>query len=161
MHSTIAVLTDNTLLGINRLVSGLRGRSFKVVSFTSGRTLAPDVAAATIVVDSEHSPVARVTVCLEKIEQVWNVREVSAVGGVQRELALLKVTGSADGRAAAAALVEAGAARQIDQTGDTLILEVADEPAGVDRAIAALLGHGLHDVVRIGPIAMTRGPEDR
>ena len=158
MVSTIVAFAEHSLHSTNRLISALRGRNFRILSITTGRTLAPDVAAATIVVDADQTPPQRVAVCLEKLEQVWNVRDVSA-DGVQRELALLKIVPTDHGRTTVESLVRTGAARLADQTGGTLILEVSGDSAALDRTIGALLGHGLEDVVRVGPIAMTRGSD--
>src|SRR5262249_12409014 len=107
--STIVVSVDNSLQSVNRLISMLRGRNFQISSITTGRTLAPDVAALTIVVDAQRTPPHRVAVCLEKMEEVRNVCDVSA--DVQRELALLKLKQTDHARWTADVLVRAGIAR--------------------------------------------------
>jgi acetolactate synthase-1/3 small subunit len=135
----------------------LRGRNFRIASLTAAKTLTPDRALVTVVVDAEHTPPHRVAVCLEKMDEVREVCDVS--GEVQRELALVKLRQSDHARWIADVLVRAGVARLAERTDDALMLEVSGEPSAVDRIVGAFQRDALIDIVRVGPIAMSRGTE--
>jgi acetolactate synthase-1/3 small subunit len=156
MQSTLIARGQDGLSTLNRIVSLLRGRSFGIVSLTSGRTDTPGEAHLTIVVDASRTPPDRVASCLEKLEDVWSVEEVDPARAVQRELALVKIARTDATGPELASLLETGIARVVDSSDTTVIVEVVGAPQEVDRAISAMSRDGVVDVARVGQVAMVR-----
>ena len=157
MQSTLIARGQDGLATLNRIVSLLRGRSFGIVSVTSGRTDAPGMAHVTIVVDASRTSPDRVVSCLEKLEDVSSVEEVDPAHAVQRELALIKVARTDATTSCLSSLVGAGAARIVDSSETTAIVEVVGTPQEVDAAIAAMQDVGVLEIARMGQVAMARG----
>ncbi len=157
MQSTLIARGQDGLATLNRIVSLLRGRSFAIVSLTAGRTDAPGIAHVTIVVDASRTSPDRVVSCLEKLEDVSSVEEVDPAHAVQRELALVKVARTDATTSRLSSLVGAGAARIVDSSETTAIVEVVGTPQEVDAAIAAMQDLGVLEVARMGQVAMARG----
>ena len=157
MQSTLIARGHDGLATLNRIVSLLRGRSFGIVSLTSGRTDAPGVAHVTIVVDASRTSPDRVVSCLEKLEDVSSVEEVDPAHAVQRELALVKIARTDRTTAQLSSLVGVAAARIVDSSETTAIVELVGAPQEVDAAIAAMRKVGVLEIARMGQVAMARG----
>ena len=134
MQATLIARGQDSLATLNRIVSLLRGRSFGIVSVTSGRTDAPGMAHVTIVVDASRTSPDRVVSCLEKLEDVSSVEEVDPAHAVQRELALIKVARTDATTSCLSSLVRAGAARIVDSSETTAIVEVVGTPQATKTA---------------------------
>jgi acetolactate synthase-1/3 small subunit len=154
--STIAVLADNTLATLNRIMSVLRARQFNVLSVTPARTAAADIQAVSIVIGASPVPDQRIAACLQRIEEVSAVRTLEGGRAVCRELMLIKVE-----RAAAPAgwlddRLRDGTARVLDETASAVIVEMVGDPADLDRIAGALPAGAVNDLARIGPAVIWR-----
>jgi acetolactate synthase-1/3 small subunit len=160
MQSTLIARGQDGLSTLNRIVSLLRGRSFGIVSLTAGRTDEPGVAHVTIVVDASRTPPDRVVSCLEKLADVSSVEELDPAHTVQRELALVKIVRT-DGVTSQLSSLVGVAARIVDLSEASAIVEVVGTPQEVDDTIAAMRDVGVLEVARLGQVAMTRGTAGR
>ena len=77
--------------------------------------------------------------------------------GVERELALIKVAGSADQRVEAMRISQEYRASVVDTTLESFIFEVAGEPSKIDAFVEAMRPLGLVEVSRTGVAAITKG----
>ncbi len=78
---------------------------------------------------------------------------------VERELALIKVTGTGEKRVEGAAAGRYFRARPVDTTTRASIFEIAGPPDKVDGFIALMRELGLVEVGRTGVVGMLRGPQ--
>jgi len=159
MYSTVVATAENTLQALNRLVSVLRGRNFRIVSITTGRTQNSATNYTTIVADSTHTKAERIVSCLNKLDEVHHAEELRASHCLCREFAIVKVVRNQESESTIDSLVASHKARIADCTGDIMILETVGEPQAVAWVIAALRTEWIKDVVRVGPIAMPRGQD--
>jgi acetolactate synthase-1/3 small subunit len=159
MATIIVASARNTLQALNRVVSLLRGRDFLVESISVARSERSDVSRLAIVVDETRTRPARVTSCLEKLEEVWSTRLVERSDMVRREAALVKVDENTVRSEVVSALVQSGVARLIDRSDGTAIVEVLGFAADVDDVIGSLPPASILEIARGGQLVMARGRE--
>src|SRR5713101_7198795 len=124
-----------------------------------GRSEQSDVARLTVVVDESQTRPQRVASCLDKLEEVWSVREAHSSDVVRRQAALVKVSVSEGIREWIASVPASGAVRVAEQSGGAAILELFGTPEDVDRAIASLPADSIIESARLGEFVMLRGTE--
>ncbi len=104
---------------------------------------------------------------LEQIEQqllrlvpVAKVIDVTnSSGGIERELALVKVAGVGDHRIEALRLADVYRARVVDATTSSFVFEVTGGPEKIDTFVTLMREVGLIEVARTGIVAIARGKE--
>jgi acetolactate synthase-1/3 small subunit len=90
---------------------------------------------------------------------VARVIDVTASGGIERELALVKVAGKGDKRVEALRISEIFRARVIDTTNESFIFEVTGASGKIDQFVELMRPLGLVEVSRTGVLSIQRGKE--
>ncbi|MDA1184403.1 MAG: acetolactate synthase small subunit [Acidobacteria bacterium] len=157
MHHTLVALVEDKPGVLNRVASLFRRRSFNIESLTVGRTAEPGISRMTVVVDSDQTSADFVTAHLYKLVNVLEVEDLRAVPAVSRDLALVKVTVSGNGRSELLKVVDETRAHIVDSGEQTMTLEITGEPPHVDAVIQRLDAFGIIEMVRTGRVAMRRG----
>ena len=159
MESTLIVLVEDKPGVLNRVASLFRRRAFNIESLAVGHTEMPGVYRMTIVVDSDRTDVLKVAQNLYKLVNVIKVVDVTELPAVTRDLALIKVSASADGgsRSEVMQIVETFRARVVDVSLDTLMVEVTGTDEKIDGLVEVLRPYGIVEMVRTGRVAMVRG----
>jgi acetolactate synthase-1/3 small subunit len=104
---------------------------------------------------------------LEQIEQqllrlvaVAKVIDVTnSTGGIERELALVKVAGKGEARVESLRISEIFRAHVIDTTNESFIFEVTGASQKIDQFIELMRPLGLVEVSRTGVLSIQRGKE--
>ena len=78
---------------------------------------------------------------------------------VERELALIKVSGKGEARVEALRMSEAFRARVVDATPDSFVFELTGRTEKIDAFIGLMRPLGLKEVSRTGVAAIARGAE--
>ena len=84
---------------------------------------------------------------------------VNGVKPLERELALVKVTGTGDKRVEALRLADAFRATVIDATAEHFVFEITGRTQKIEQFITIMQPLGLVEVCRTGVIALRRGQE--
>ena len=158
MHTTIVVLVEDKPGVLARVASQFRRRLFNIESMAAGAS-APGITAITIAVDDEKHNIDRLVASLSKLVNVLQVEDLGERPIIQRGLALVKVAGANGNRAAIQRLIDAGVARTVGTGAQTITLELTGEPAKIEAAIAQLESLGIIDIVRSGPLVLTKGDD--
>ena len=79
--------------------------------------------------------------------------------GVERELALVKVSGRGTERVEALRVSEIFRAKVVDTTHESFIFEVTGDSGKIDKFIELMRPLGLVEVSRTGVLSITRGSE--
>jgi len=159
MTSMLVASARGSLQALNRVVSLLRGRDFQIASLTTMASETSDMVRFAIAVDASRTRPARVSSCLDKLEEVWSVRELQPADAVTRELAVVKVVAAAVGVEPVVSLVAAGSTRVLERNADTAILEVTGSSADVEAVVRALPTASVVEIARLGPLVMSRGAQ--
>jgi acetolactate synthase-1/3 small subunit len=111
----------------------------------------------TFVVEGPEDVVNQVAAQLDRLIDVVEVHDITEQNIVWRELALLKVTTTAETRGEVLELAGVYRANVIDIGVDSLVMEISGGRQKIDSLIELLRKFGLREVLRTGRIATLRG----
>ena len=155
-HTLVARVQDQPGV-LNRVASLFRRRAFNIDSLTVGGSETPEFSRMTIVVDTARAPAHLVAHNLRKLVPVVEVRDVTHVPTVERDLALVRVKCAPSERAELASLVDIFRGRIVDVAPDSAIVEVTGDIQKVDGLVELLRSRGILEMVRTGKVALVRG----
>ena len=155
-HTLVARVQDEPGV-LNRVASLFRRRAFNIESLTVGHSEAKDFSRMTVVVDTARVPARLVEESLRKLVPVAEVRDVTELPTVDRDLALIRVNCAAADRAEVAQLADIFRGRIVDVAPESVIVEVTGDGAKVDGLVELLRPRGILEMVRTGKVAMLRG----
>ena len=157
MQHTLIALVENKPGVLNRVASLFRRRNFNIESLNVGRTEDPAVSRMTIVMDSDEVGAHKVEANLYKLVNVIDVQDVTNQPAVTRDLALIKVKAKPEQRAEVANLADIFRGRIVDVAPESVILEITGTEDKIESLLELLRPLGIHEMVRSGQVAMTRG----
>ena len=155
-HTLVARVQDQPGV-LNRVASLFRRRNFNIESLTVGHSEVEDFSRMTIVVDTARSPARLVEENLRKLIPVAEVKDVTHVPTVDRDLALIRVRCEPAARAEMTQLAEIFRGKIVDVAQDSVIVEVTGDEGKVDGLLELLKPRGILEMVRTGKVAMVRG----
>ena len=114
----------------------------------------------TIVTTGTPGAIEQISHQLERLVPVHKVTDLTlSVRAIERELAMVKVSGKGDARVEALRLADAFRARVIDATLESFVFELTGAPRKIDDFIELMRPIGLVEVSRTGVAAISRGPK--
>lgn len=157
---TIAVLVDNEPGVLARVIGLFSGRGYNIESLTVAEIDAANMLSRiTIVTSGTPMIIEQIKNQLGRLVPIHAVRDLTAEGPyVERELALIKVSGDGDSRAEWLRLADIFRARIVDSTSDSFVFEMTGSTEKLNAFIALMAPLGLVDVSRTGVAAISRGP---
>ena len=164
---TFAVLVDNEPGVLARVIGLFSGRGYNIESLTV--TEVDDdtnLSRITIVTDGTTQVLIQIRNLLERLVPVHRVEDLTAVAAdnaleppVQRELALVKVSGAGDKRVEALRIADIFKAEVVDTGLGHFVFEVKGRKEQIDRFIELMVPLGLVEICRSGVIAVSRGAQ--
>jgi acetolactate synthase-1/3 small subunit len=122
-----------------------------------GPTERPEYSRMTIVVRLSSKTVEQVVRQVQKLVPVVEVRELSPVDLIERELLLVKIRTPEKYHAELRALAETYEAKIVDVSPDALIIEASGNAGKLDALEDRLAAYGIQEICRSGRIALERG----
>ena len=114
----------------------------------------------TIVTSGTPEIIEQIRHQLERLVPVHSVNDLTlTVRAIERELAMIKVSGKGENRVEAMHLAEAFRAKVIDATIESFIFELTGAPQKIDDFVDLMRPLGLVEVSRTGVAAISRGPD--
>ena len=148
--------------GILAKITGLfTARGYNIDSLTVA-DISEDhaVSRITIVTNGPPEVIDQIEAQLERLVPVHRVVDLTTAGEhVERELALVKVSGTGDKRVEALRIAELFRANVVDTTIESFVFEITGAPDKIDSFIALMRELGLVEVGRSGVVGMMRGAE--
>jgi acetolactate synthase-1/3 small subunit len=143
--------------GVLANVSGLfRRRQFNIESLTVGPTTDPDRARITLEIEEPEPSIEQAKKQLQKLVPVIAVTELEP-DAIRRELALIKVDGSAPDQVGAVAEMYDG--KTVDVSRESVTVEITGSEQKIDAAVETFGRFGIHEIVRTGTAALERGTQ--
>jgi acetolactate synthase-1/3 small subunit len=158
----LAVTVDNEA-GILAKIAGLfTARGYNIDSLTvADITENHAVSRITIVTSGPPAVIDQIHAQLERLIPVHKVVDLTETGAhVERELALVKVSGTGEKRVEALRLAGIFRAKPVDTTTESFIFEITGAPEKIDSFIGLMRELGLVEVGRTGIVGMMRGAEE-
>ncbi len=157
----LTVTVDNEA-GILAKIAGLfTARGYNIDSLTvADITENHSVSRITIVTHGPPPIIDQIRAQLERLVPVHKVTDLTEIGPyVERELALIKVSGKGEHRVEALRLADVFRAKVVDTTTSSFIFELTGAPEKIDSFVTLMRELGLVEVGRTGVVGMIRGAE--
>jgi len=158
---TIAVLVDDEPGVLARVIGLFSGRGYNIESLTVA-AVDPQRGISRITVVTSGTPmiIEQIKAQLDRLVPVHKVRDLTEEGPhIERELALVKVSGAGEKRIEALRIADVFGARVVDATLSSFVFEITGTAEELERFVALMRQLGLVDLCRTGAVAMSRGPE--
>jgi acetolactate synthase-1/3 small subunit len=164
---TLSILVDNEPGVLARVIGLFSGRGYNIESLTVSETEhQAHLSRITIVTRGTPHVLEQIKSQLERIVPVHRVvdltvraKDLGHERPLERELALVKVSGEGDHRVEALRLADAFRAKVIDANVEHFVFEITGKVSKIDQFIAIMKPLGLIEVCRTGIAAMNRGPQ--
>ncbi|HVK92536.1 MAG TPA: acetolactate synthase small subunit [Mycoplana sp.] len=166
-NHTLSVLVDNEPGVLARVIGLFSGRGYNIESLTVSETEhQAHLSRITIVTRGTPHVLEQIKAQLDRIVPVHRVvdltvraKDLGHERPLERELALVKVSGTGNHRVEALRLADAFRASVIDANTEHFVFEITGKVSKIDQFIAIMKPLGLIEVCRTGIAAMNRGPQ--
>lgn len=157
MRHTISIIVANQAGELSRIVGLFSARGFNIETMSVGRSLEPNWSKATIVTRGDDRTVEQIIKQCSRLARVREVREVTGLPHIEREMALIDVSVKAGGeRQEVMSLVDIFRGKVVDISHDKMILELSGSMDKVDTFIDMLKPFAINEVTRSGCVAINR-----
>ena len=158
---TISVTVDNEPGILARVVGLFSGRGYNIESLTVAEIDATrHLSRITIVTSGTEMIIEQIKAQLDRLVPVHRVSDLTVEGPhLERELALVKVSGTGDKRVESLRIADIFRARVVDATIESFVFELTGSSEKLNTFINLMQPLGLVDVSRTGVVAISRGPE--
>jgi len=156
---TIAVLVDNEPGVLARVIGLFSGRGYNIESLTVAEISHDEnLSRITIVTSGTPMIIAQIKAQLERLVPVHKVSDLTIDGpSVERELALVKVSGTGEKRVESLRIADIFRARVLDSTNESFVFEIIGDTGKLNAFVDLMKPLGLVDVSRTGVGAIARG----
>ncbi len=156
---TLTVLVDNEAGVLARVIGLFSGRGYNIDSLTVAEVdHLGHRSRITVVTTGTPAVIEQIKAQLERMVPVYAVNDLTVEGqSVERELALVKVTGAGEKRVEAMRTSEVFRARVVDSTLESFVFEITGTPEKIDAFVDLMRPLGLEEIARTGVAAIARG----
>ena len=156
---TLAVVVDNEAGVLARVIGLFSGRGYNIESLTVAEVdHTGKRSRITIVTRGTPQVIEQIKAQLGRIVPVHQVNDLTVEGPtVERELALIKVSGDGDKRVEALRLADIFRAKVVDSTLSSFTFELTGTPDKIDAFAELMRPLGLAELARTGVAALSRG----
>ncbi len=156
---TLSILVDNEPGVLARIAGLFSGRGYNIESLTVSETEhAKHLSRITIVTTGTPMVLAQIKNQLDRMVPVHAVIDLTAQGNpLERELALVKVSGRGNDRVEALRIADAFEAEVVDATTEHFVFQLTGRTDKVEQFIAIMAPLGLVEICRTGSAALSRG----
>ena len=157
MRHILSLLMENESGALSRVAGLFSARGFNIESLTVAPTEDPSVSRMTLVTSGSDEIIEQITKHLNKLVEVIKVVDLHESDHIERELMLIKISTSGNGREEIKRLVDIFRGRIIDVTETTYIVEMTGTGDKLDAFIRVLEEKSILEVVRSGVSGIARG----
>ena len=142
-----------------RVIGLFSGRGYNIESLTVAEVDEIEhLSRITIVTSGTPMVVEQIKAQLDRLVPVHAVGDLTMSGPhIERELALIKVSGSGDARVESLRIADIFRARVVDSTTKSFVFEMTGSAEKLNAFIALMKPLGLVEVARAGVVAISRG----
>ena len=158
---TLACIVDNEPGVLARVVGLFSARGYNIESLTVAEIdRNAHQSRITIVTSGTNHVLEQIEQQLLRLVPVIKVIDVTnSTGGIERELALVKVAGVGEKRVESLRISEIFRAHVIDTTNESFIFEITGASSKIDQFVELMRPLGLVEVSRTGVLSIQRGKD--
>lgn len=156
---TISILVYNKPGVLVRLSQLFSRRGYNLSSVVVSPSTKPEFSHMTVVVEGDPEVFDQIIRQLNKLVDVVHAAHYLPENAVERELALFKISVTAERRTEVFQIADVFRSKTIDITEDSVIMEATGDSGKLDALEKVLAPIGIVEMVRSGKLVMVRGPE--
>ena len=157
MRHIISILIENESGALSRVAGLFSARGYNIESLTVAPTEDQTLSRMTLVTRGSDDVIEQITKQLNKLIDVVKLIDLAEAVHVERELMLVKVRASNESREEIKRLSDIFRGKIIDVTLSSYVIEMTGPSDKLDAFVAALAEDAVIEVVRSGPMGMSRG----
>jgi len=148
---------ENEFGVLSRIAGLFSGRGFNIESLCVAESLDPTTSTMTIVTSGNDAIIEQILKQLNKLINVIKVVDFKDTDYVSREMLLVKVAAEEKTREEVLRMAEIFRGKIIDVSAKTYTLLITGDEEKLKAFLALIKPLGIKELVRTGPIAMSRG----
>lgn len=158
MRHIISVLVENESGALSRIAGLFSARGYNIESLNVAPTQDETMSRMTIVTTGTDDVIEQITKQLNKLIDVIKLTDLTESSHIEREMMLIKVNAAGpERRDEVKRLVDIFRGKVIDVTDTTYTIEITGAADKLDAFSASLGEEGVVEVVRSGPLGISRG----
>ena len=157
MRHIISILIENEAGALSRVAGLFSARGYNIESLTVAPTEDSTLSRMTVVTHGSDDVIEQITKQLNKLIDVVKLIDLAEAVHVERELMLVKVKTTDETREEVKRLSDIFRGKIIDVTLNGYVIEMTGPSDKLDAFVAALDEDAVVEVVRSGPMGMSRG----
>lgn len=152
----LSLLVENRPGVLARIAGLFSRRGFNIDTLTVGPTEDDQISRITLTLDGAVHPIDQVTKQLHKLVNVIKIRDMETDTATVREMALFRISATAENRAEILQFTEIFDARTVDVSRRSLTIEVTGSHEQIEAFEALVRPHGLIEMARTGEVAISK-----
>ena len=156
MKHTLSVLVEDEAGVLSRISGLFARRGFNIESLAVGPAETSGISRITMIVSGDNRTIEQLTKQLYKLINILQVKDITNVPSVERELILIKVKASQTQRSEILDIVNIFRAKIVDIANNYLTLEVTGDPGKMAAIEQLLEKYGIVEIARTGKISLIR-----
>lgn len=156
MKHTLSVLVEDESGVLTRIAGLFARRGFNIESLAVGPAEKLGISRITMVLGGDDHTIEQLIKQLYKLSNVLQVKDITKLPCVERELMLLKVNASYSNRSEIVEIANIFRAKVVDLAEDSLIMEITGDPGKIYAINQLLTKFGIREIARTGKISLIR-----
>lgn len=156
MKKTLSVTVYNESGVLTRISTVFSSRGFNIDSIAVGPTENIGISKIIIVLPGDNQTIEQITKQLNKLIQVVEVKDITNIPSVERELMLLKVRSSQSTRSEILEIINIFRSKVVDISDKSITIEISGDAGKITTIQKLLISYGIIEIVRTGKIAIPR-----
>jgi acetolactate synthase-1/3 small subunit len=156
MKKTLSITVYNESGVLTRISTVFSSRGFNIDSIAVGPTENSGISKIIIVLPGDSQTIEQITKQLNKLIQVIEVKNITNIPTVERELMLLKVNSSPSTRTQILEIVQIFRSKVVDISDNSITIEVTGDDGKITTIQQLLMPYRIIEIIRTGKIAIER-----
>jgi acetolactate synthase-1/3 small subunit len=156
MKKTLSVTVYNETGILTRISTVFSSRGFNIDSIAVGPTESPGISKIIIVLPGDDRTIEQAIKQLNKLVQVIDIKDLTNLACIERELMLIKVAASSITRSQILEIVQIFRCRVVDVSNRSITIEVTGDPGKIITIQKMLCNYNILEIVRTGKISAQR-----
>jgi len=157
MRHIISLLLENESGALSSVAGLFAARGYNIESLTVAPTEDRTLSRMTLVTRGDEAVIEQITKQLNKLVDVVKLIDLSEGAHIEREMMMIKVRAELPVREELIRLTEIFRGKVIDVADDTYTIEMTGDGPKLDAFVAAIDSELILEVVRSGPLGISRG----